>query len=737
MPLDDDYLALLGQARRRGFAVGHSTLEAMERAYASSLDDISRILADAEGPLRDHLEGVRRQLRLEWARMEGRVVRAMESGVALQIEEVLGIHREFLASVSRRRGVDFPLVERLGGANPAALSVLLSRGGTANALRSLTHGPMVASFAEVDALLERAVFRGVNAGTFTRDMAALIGGEEIIPHLPSASRLHRGRMGTLDPRRYGISEADFPAMRNLLFRSRMISVSETNNALREANRQALSRSGLIEAVHFQTSGIHDGLFSSPDECDVLADTDAYGLGPGMYPPRAFPDGPHPHCGCTQGRVRARRPSQWEDPPPGIPGPPKSPSGVVDEMFPHVSDKARASILQSTNRAINSGFRKPLRVPGSFATATGAVPLAAAASAVRPPRGGGAKRAGPPDWDLASNPDIPTDRNVFSTPPSEALKDALEAWAGGQGTPETVQEILGAIAGALNVRTKKLDLSPGARQSMVGGGYATNPGVQQVILRSILRDDSPTANGWYNRLDIGLHQETLEKIERVMDAIGRAATTGKPLSEFLDPADNKGLHTLIHELHHALSPGQNTTFGRRKSWDTALEEGLVEILSRRAVVQATGVHHGSTSYTDYVEMLEYWATRFGGDELLERLWNKTPRERAAVIQEIAKEHADHLTARLTDAGAPDLPTVRITHKRAVDFGHWIMDDLERAVEFLEEAAPRARAGTLTDHDKRGIRQVGRVVEGFLLRLGAKQSEALSYRAQIAEAFDLED
>lgn len=48
-------------------------------------------------------------------------------------------------------------------------------------------------------------------------------------------------------------------------------------------------------------------------CDLLAETDAYGYGPGMYPPDKWPVAPHPHCACSAGEVIMRPPSEWAQP----------------------------------------------------------------------------------------------------------------------------------------------------------------------------------------------------------------------------------------------------------------------------------------------------------------------------------------------------------------------------------------------------------------------------------------
>jgi hypothetical protein len=87
-------------------------------------------------------------------------------------------------------------------------------------------------------------------------------------------------------------------------------VSETNNALREANTQSLHASPIIEAARWQRSGRHAHL----DHCDALALLDLHGYGPGFFPHDAWPLAPHPHCACTQGGPTKYRPvSEWNKP----------------------------------------------------------------------------------------------------------------------------------------------------------------------------------------------------------------------------------------------------------------------------------------------------------------------------------------------------------------------------------------------------------------------------------------
>lgn len=98
-------------------------------------------------------------------------------------------------------------------------------------------------------------------------------------------------------------------LKRLMFDARRIAVSEINTAYAEASRVGAVRSPVVKGVKWQTSGRHDGLFSSPDVCDVLESADLHGLGEGIYHPETLPALPHPNCGCTKIDV-LKEPAEW-------------------------------------------------------------------------------------------------------------------------------------------------------------------------------------------------------------------------------------------------------------------------------------------------------------------------------------------------------------------------------------------------------------------------------------------
>lgn len=69
--------------------------------------------------------------------------------------------------------------------------------------------------------------------------------------------------------------------------------TELNNAFHTAARVSSQDKPWVLGMEWHLSGSH----GVPDVCDLLAESDDFGLGEGVYPPDKVPDKPHPHCFC--------------------------------------------------------------------------------------------------------------------------------------------------------------------------------------------------------------------------------------------------------------------------------------------------------------------------------------------------------------------------------------------------------------------------------------------------------
>lgn len=77
--------------------------------------------------------------------------------------------------------------------------------------------------------------------------------------------------------------------------TRMIARSETIESYRDSYRESTKDHDWVKGYTWELSGSHP----RPDECDILAGQDLYGLGSGGYPEDAVPDTPHPNDMCIQ------------------------------------------------------------------------------------------------------------------------------------------------------------------------------------------------------------------------------------------------------------------------------------------------------------------------------------------------------------------------------------------------------------------------------------------------------
>lgn len=77
--------------------------------------------------------------------------------------------------------------------------------------------------------------------------------------------------------------------------ARVVARNETVEAFRDGYQASTRGEPHVKGYRWQLSGRHP----KPDPCDLLANQDIYGLGPGGYPVDSVPSTPHPLCLCTQ------------------------------------------------------------------------------------------------------------------------------------------------------------------------------------------------------------------------------------------------------------------------------------------------------------------------------------------------------------------------------------------------------------------------------------------------------
>lgn len=126
----------------------------------------------------------------------------------------------------------------------------------------------------------------------------------------------------------------------------------------EATALGGAESPIIGNFQWSTSARHDGLPTSPDECDVLEDLDPHGLGPGVYFAETVPSLVHPYCEDEISPI-FRDPAEWNlsKPNPTLPRELSKDEvvGVLErrsnENSPGMTKDRVSHILQVSNRVI--------------------------------------------------------------------------------------------------------------------------------------------------------------------------------------------------------------------------------------------------------------------------------------------------------------------------------------------------------------------------------------------------
>lgn len=310
------------EARARSFALRDAQVTLLLRAFQDAADRLgAQARAAGAGTLTaERARAVKAQLDELFGRLETASKAVVGNSRVLTIAQTTAIHQRVNLELGKAALGLEQATRIMGGrfdvAAVRAAQALASRKYGAANYATLIRRNMADAGPAVDRLLVAGIARGASTADLTRDLATLL------------------KAGDPNLTPYGLDRRDVTGIRTLLSDARRIAVTETNNALREANTQALIQSPIVLAATWTVSGRHAGLPSSPDECDDLAAANAHGLGPGVYRVDDWPLAPHPNCGCTQGGpIIYRPPSEWNRGTGSTPETPEKPQDPTDLSDP--------------------------------------------------------------------------------------------------------------------------------------------------------------------------------------------------------------------------------------------------------------------------------------------------------------------------------------------------------------------------------------------------------------------
>lgn len=216
--------------------------------------------------------------------------------------------------------------------------------GLTDSYRSLDRGQIKRIGQTIETGIERMVLDGESwqkaAG---RIVKGLINGD---PAIKAAARQFVNKSRGVKPwvRIDGDpSEDAIKAARQIGYSARMIARTEPAHAFHEGDRTSSQRNPLVRGMKWNLSPRHP----EPDICDVYAEVDFHGMGPGVYPPEFLPPLPHPHDLCFMTH-ELRRPGEWQRPKDDPTDPVLLTSSQVAAIIPGATDNAILRTMQQVN-----------------------------------------------------------------------------------------------------------------------------------------------------------------------------------------------------------------------------------------------------------------------------------------------------------------------------------------------------------------------------------------------------
>lgn len=193
------------------------------------------------------------------------------------------------------------------GVAPGAAQAVLARPDFARAFVSLRDG----SAAEARQIIARGVLRGGRVDAIERQLRMHIGAPSSLVEGDAALLADRRRIGLrtavdmgLEPTADSVRALRAEAGR-VASKARLVGRQEVMNTEHETHVRTVEVNPVIRCVRVRLSGRHP----VRDSCDAAAALDAYGFGPGRYPPERVPTRFHPRCLCAFTH-ELRPPAEW-------------------------------------------------------------------------------------------------------------------------------------------------------------------------------------------------------------------------------------------------------------------------------------------------------------------------------------------------------------------------------------------------------------------------------------------
>jgi len=215
-----------------------------------------------------------------------------EQGRALTFAEVYAIWSETAIKIAKMEGLDPALLGAIRNPPLTMLGAYEGLGHPSTSWRSLIPEYARAAGDDVDQIVTRAIAEGIGPDKLARRLRPYVKGAE--PFNKALGPLLKEQGINLSTFRGTFSDS----ARQMVHNSSRIAFSELHNTRGEAEAQSFALDPMVRTVAWRLAPDR-GTLSGPDECDALAFSDFYGLGPGVYPVSDVPSPPHPWDRCER------------------------------------------------------------------------------------------------------------------------------------------------------------------------------------------------------------------------------------------------------------------------------------------------------------------------------------------------------------------------------------------------------------------------------------------------------
>lgn len=220
--------------------------------------------------------------------------RAISGGLENIVDRVVPIWKKASEEYAKIHGV--PL-------SPVVFSALgvLGAGATVFPWKTVLQRYTLRGAAEVLGVVQAGIHSGMNPDDLARRLRKYVLGSEPLQNLFVGDSID---LHTVPANLRGSAQ-------KMAFNATRIAFTEIHNARSLAEIRLFIADPLVDSVRWILSP-NRGNWQPPDECDLLARTDFYGLGTGIYPVTRVPSTTHPFCRCERMPVR-RSPSEAGEP----------------------------------------------------------------------------------------------------------------------------------------------------------------------------------------------------------------------------------------------------------------------------------------------------------------------------------------------------------------------------------------------------------------------------------------